>query len=69
MLSIDNLRKGHTYILTNYGDRVEFEVIEFTSNDYLVKNIDTLEKFHLNELIEYGKGKDYELIELEEHEK
>ena len=69
MLSIDNLRKGYSYSLTNYGEQIEFEVIEFTEKDYLVKNTDTLEEFHLNELIKYGLGKDYELKDLEGHEK
>ncbi len=68
MLSIDNLRKGYSYKLTNHGEETSFEVIEFTENDYLVKNIHTFEKFELNELVCYGEGKDYELIDIEEHE-
>ena len=69
MLSIDNLRKGYSYQLTNYGEQVEFEVMEFTDNDYVVKNTRTLEVFNLKELIQYGLGKDYELIDLEGYEK
>ena len=68
MLSIDNLRKGQTYQLTNYGEKIKFEVIEFTENDCLVKNIHTFEQFELSELVCYGEGKDYELIDLEEDE-
>ena len=69
MLSIDNLRKGYSYQLTNYGEQVEFEVMEFSDNDYVVKNTQTLEVFNLKELIQYGLGKDYELIDLEGYEK
>ena len=65
MLSIDNLRKGYVYQLTNFGEQIEFEVIEFIEEDYLVKNTSTLEQFKLKELIQYGLGKDYELIDLE----
>ena len=69
MLSIDNLRKGCLYELTNYGEQVEFEIIEFTDHDYLVKNTATLEIFKLKELTQYGFGKDYKLIDLEDYEK
>ena len=69
MLSIDNLRKGYAYQLTNHGETFEFEVLEFTESDYLVKNTATLEQFHLKELTQYGLGKDYELIDLEGYEK
>jgi len=68
MLSIDNLRKGYVYQITNHGEKHEFEVLEFTEDDYLVKNITTLEKFNLKELTQYGLGKDYELIDLEGYE-
>ena len=65
MLSINNLRKGSRYEITNYGEIIQFEVIEFTSTEIKVKNIDTLEVFFLEDIIRYGKGKDYQLIDLE----
>jgi hypothetical protein len=68
MLSIENLRKGYSYQITNHGEQIDFEVIEFIEDDYMVKNIDTLEVFNLKELVQYGLGKDYELIDIEEHE-
>ena len=69
MLGIDNLRKGYVYQITNHGEQIEFEVIEFVDEDYLVQNKTTLETFNLKELTKYGLGKDYELIDLEEYEK
>tara|TARA_B100000809_G_scaffold55257_1_gene51056 strand:+ start:7730 stop:7939 length:210 start_codon:yes stop_codon:yes gene_type:complete len=69
MLCIDNLRKGYTYQITNHREQITFEVIDFTENDYLVKNTTTLEVFNLKEIIQYGLGNDYELIDLEGNEK
>ena len=68
MLSINNLRKGSQYEITNYGEVILFEVMEFVNNDIKVKNIDTLEIFFLSDIIRYGKGKDYQLIDLEYEE-
>ena len=68
MLSIKNLRKGSRYEITNYGDNIQFEVIEFVEKEIKVKNIDTLEVFFLEDIVRYGKGKDYQLIDLENAE-
>lgn len=68
MLSITNLRKGSRYEITNYGDNIQFEVIEFVEKEIKVKNIDTLEVFFLEDIVRYGKGKDYQLIDLENAE-
>lgn len=65
MLSIDNLRKGYVYQITNHGEQIVFEVTDFIEDDYLVKNTLTLETFKLSEVVQYGLGKDYELIDLE----
>ncbi|WP_299757188.1 hypothetical protein [uncultured Pontibacter sp.] len=64
-ISIDNLRKGKKYRLTNYGETFEFQVMDMPEeNMYRVKDLLTLENYFLNELIKYGKGKDYDLEEL-----
>lgn len=65
MLSSTNLRKGQKYKITNYGESMIFEVMDFKGRDLKIKNSETLETLFLNELTQYGKGKDYELIDLE----
>lgn len=69
MLDIKNLRKGSCYEITNYGEIIQFEVMEFVDTEIKVKNIDTLEVFFLDDIVRYGKGKDYQLIDLENAEK
>ena len=65
MLSFDNLQKGHTYRLVNYGDKVVFQVMEkLNENDWVIKQRDTLEVYHLSDLTKFGKGVDYELVEV-----
>lgn len=64
-ISIDNLRVGLRYRLENYGDKVEFEVLEkLSDNDFRVKDLHTLEVFHFQDLVRYGMSKDYELREM-----
>lgn len=64
-ISIDNLRVGLRYRLENYGDKVEFEVLEkLSDNDFRIKDLNTLEVFHFQDLVRYGTAKDYELREL-----
>ncbi len=64
-LSLDVLRNGKKYRLTNYGEQHEFVVENVLSNgDFVVKDLLTLERFRLKELITYGKGKDYLLEEI-----
>lgn len=61
----DNLRVGLKYHLKNYGEVVDFEVIEKTAeDDFKVKDIRTLETYHFQDLIRYGVAKDYELEEI-----
>lgn len=65
-LSFDNLRKGKKYILQNYGEVFEFQVIDMPEEDaYKVKDLNTLETYLLHDLIKYGKGKDFDLSEME----
>jgi hypothetical protein len=64
-LSLNVLRTGKKYRLTNFGEKNEF-VIEniLPDGDFKVKNLLTLERFYLKELTAYGKGKDYYLEEI-----
>ena len=65
--SIDTLRVGHKYTLTNFGEKVDFELIRIQNeDDYIVKDLYSLEEYNLKVLIDYGKGKDYDLYEIEE---
>ncbi|PTX20307.1 hypothetical protein C8N40_103384 [Pontibacter mucosus] len=64
-ISIDNLRKGKKYKLTNHGETFEFQVLEMpTENEYRVKDLLTLDTFLLHDLLKYGRGKDFDLEEL-----
>lgn len=64
-LSIHNLQTGHKYVIKNYGETIEFQVMDVQpSGDHKVKHLSTLEIFQLSELTRYGKGHDYELSEL-----
>lgn len=64
-ISIDNLRKGKKYRLTNYGEEFDFQVIEMPEEGvYKVKDLTTLDIYLLHDLVRYGKGKDYDLDEL-----
>lgn len=64
-LSMDNLRKGKKYRLTNFGESFDFQVMEMPEeNVYQVKDLLTLETYRLNDLIKYGKGKDFDLEEI-----
>jgi hypothetical protein len=66
-MSIDTLRVGHRYILKNYGETTEFELVRIENeDDYIIRDLNSLEVYNLKVLIEYGKGKDYDLYELEE---
>lgn len=64
-ISLDNLRRGKKYKLTNYGETFEFQVMEIAEeNVYRVKDLNTLDLFLLHELYKYGKGRDFDLEEL-----
>ena len=64
--SIDTLRVGHKYVLINFGEVNEFELLEIRNHsDYIIKDLHSLEIFNMKILIEYGKGHDYDLFEME----
>jgi hypothetical protein len=65
-LSLNVLRTGKRYRITNFGEKHEFEIENVLPNgDFKVKDMLTLERYHLKELIDFGKGKDYLLEEIE----
>jgi len=64
-ISMDNLRRGKKYRLTNYGESFEFQVVEMPEEGaYRVKDLNTLDIYLLHDLVKYGKGKDFDLDEL-----
>jgi hypothetical protein len=68
-LSLDVLRTGKKYRLTNFRETHEFIVENVLSNgDFRVKDLLTLERYKLKDLVAYGKGEDYNLEELDQHQ-
>ena len=64
-ISLNVIRLGKKYRLTNFGEKCEFEVIQFLERDnFKVKDLFTMEQYELNELIQFGKGKDFAIEEL-----
>jgi hypothetical protein len=64
-ISFDNLRKGKKYVLQNYGEQFEFEVVDMPEEgSFLVKDLHTLDTYLLHELLQYGRGKDFDMQEL-----
>ena len=64
-LSFDNLRRGKKYVLQNYGEVFEFQVMDMPEEGaYQVKDLHTLETYLLHDLVKYGRGKDFDLNEL-----
>ena len=65
-LSLDVLRNGKKYSLTNFGDRYEFIIENILGNgDFKLKDLHTLERYHLKDLIKFGKVQDFEIRDLE----
>jgi hypothetical protein len=64
-ISLDVLRAGKKYRLTNHGEFHDFVIEQILGNgDFRVKDLNTLEHYLLNDLTRYGKGKDYMLEEI-----
>lgn len=65
-LALSSLQTGHSYIIKNYGEEVEFQVVDIKSDGEVeVRNLFSMEIFLLSEITRYGKGHDYDLQELE----
>ncbi len=61
-----NIRVGRHYVLVNYGEKTEFQVLrKLSENNFLAKNTLTWEKFELASLVEFGVGKDFYFYEVE----
>jgi hypothetical protein len=68
-ISLDVLRTGKKYRLTNFRETHEFIVESVLANgDFRVKDLLTLERYKLKDLIAYGKGHDYQLEEITHRE-
>ena len=64
-ISFDNIRVGNKYVLKNYDDVFEFEVMErISGSNYKLKDLHTLEKYELDDLVRWGKGKDFDVREI-----
>jgi hypothetical protein len=64
-ISVDNLRKGKKYRLTNYGEQFDFQVMDMPDDEaYLLKDLNTLDIYYLQDLIKFGKGRDFDLDEI-----
>ncbi len=64
-LAFSSMRVGKNYILTNYGEKLEFVLLEvLPSNDYLLKDLFSMEKYLMSEIIQFGRGEDFELREI-----
>jgi hypothetical protein len=63
--AFDIMRLGKRYRLKNYGEVMEFEVVDILDGgDYILKTIDTLEIQNLSDLVKFGVGRDFEFGEL-----
>ena len=64
-ISLDVIRVGKNYRITNYDDVCEFQVLNrISDNNFALKDLHTLEKYDLLSLISFGKGEDFEVEEL-----
>lgn len=64
-ISYSSLRAGQKYWLTNFGERVEFEILEvLPPEDFKLKDLNTLETYLMSDLTSYGKGPDFEIRDL-----
>ncbi|MFY0624988.1 MAG: hypothetical protein JXR07_01755 [Reichenbachiella sp.] len=63
-IAFNNIRTHKDYVLTNYGEKYEFTVMEIISNsEFLLKDIHTLDTYYMSDLLAAGKGKDYSVWE------
>ena len=64
-ISYTSLRAGHKYWIVNFGEKIEFEILEVLYPlDFVIKDLTTLETSRLSDLTRYGKGQDFEIRDL-----
>lgn len=64
-IAFSSMRVGEKYRLVNYGESVEFELIEvLMGGDYKLRDLFSLEYYTMKELIKFGKGNDFELRQI-----
>ena len=65
-MSLDNLRVGKHYRVTNYGEVSEFAVLEVLDDrDFIVKDLLSLDTYRLSKLVAYGTSDDFDIEELQ----
>jgi len=63
-IAFNNIRIHKEYVLTNFGERYEFMVMEIISDqEFLLKDIHTLDIYLMSDLLSSGRGKDYSIWE------
>jgi hypothetical protein len=64
-IALDNLRVGRIYILKNYGEERQIEILaRLSGENFKIKDLATLEIYELEELLRWGIGADYDLEEV-----
>lgn len=64
-IAFTSMRVGKKYSLLNYGEKIEFELIEvFNNKDYRLKDLFSMEYYTMSDLIKFGRGEDFELKEI-----
>jgi len=63
-IAFNNISTNKDYVLTNFGERFEFTVLEICpENEFLLKDLNTLESYKMSELLQSGKGRDFSIWE------
>ena len=63
-ISLNNIRTHKSYVLTNYGEKYEFTVVEIYGGDeFKLRDVHSLDTYMMSELIGRGRGKDFSLWE------
>ncbi|WP_109830703.1 hypothetical protein [Reichenbachiella versicolor] len=64
-IAFNNIRTHKNYVLTNYGEKFEFTVLQITSDkEFLLRDLHTLEYYKMSELISQGRGADFSIWEI-----
>ena len=63
-IAFNNIRTNKNYVLTNFGEKFEFTVLEIKSDkEFFLKDLNTLETYSMSELLAQGRGKDFSIWE------